>query len=388
LRQFAFEIARWPEAPAALPAWVVGVVRAGALEHLESSFSDEEGAALLQWAGITIRPGFGRHPIEAGSAEMAATGIESANWPFWLASLLQATGLPTQDRATRARGADTGAAVASSVVSPVPHAALPPQTPHSRISESPVAIRPAHVTDSTYATSLVEDRMPSNRVDHGLDLPRALPTRASAAVDVSGTEPPANAACMPDQQAAQVWLAPTGCGGLPFLLPVLQALGLPQWCDSDQVCAAMARCILAAALTRLRVPAEDVAWAIPRSPVDLPAFTSRAPPAIWSEAALRPPAARPDIALPQALQLASTVDQQAQVWLTAVRRWLRRRAGLGLASLVLRPARLDCTPTHLDMHFYVNDVDMRVRRVGLDIDPGWLPWFGQVVTYHYQERRV
>jgi hypothetical protein len=85
---------------------------------------------------------------------------------------------------------------------------------------------------------------------------------------------------------------------------------------------------------------------------------------------------------------ASTVDQQAQIWLTAVRRWLRRRGGIGLASLVRRPARLGHTATHLDMHFYVNDVDMRVRRLGLDIDPGWLPWFGQVVTYHYQERRA
>jgi hypothetical protein len=179
---------------------------------------------------------------------------------------------------------------------------------------------------------------------------------------------------------------------LLFLLPVLQSLGLPQWCDDDEACAAMARRILAAALMRLRVPAEDVAWAITQSPVNLPvnlpAFTGIAPPTIWSDAALRAPAAQPPIALPQALLLASTADQQAQIWLAAVRRWLRRRVGLGMASLVLRPARLDCTPTHLDMHFYANDVDMRVRRAGLDIDPGWLPWFGQVVAYHYQERGV
>jgi hypothetical protein len=26
-----------------------------------------------------------------------------------------------------------------------------------------------------------------------------------------------------------------------------------------------------------------------------------------------------------------------------------------------------------------------VRRLGLDIDPGWLPWFGRVVAFHYRQ---
>jgi hypothetical protein len=94
------------------------------------------------------------------------------------------------------------------------------------------------------------------------------------------------------------------------------------------------------------------------------------------------------VALPQALVAASSGDEQAQIWLSAVRRCLRRRAGIGLASLLLRPARLDWSATHLDMHFYLEDVDLRVRRAGLDIDPGWLPWFGRVVAFHYRERRV
>jgi len=27
-----------------------------------------------------------------------------------------------------------------------------------------------------------------------------------------------------------------------------------------------------------------------------------------------------------------------------------------------------------------------VRRLGLDLDPGWLPWFGRVVRFHYLPR--
>jgi hypothetical protein len=50
---------------------------------------------------------------------------------------------------------------------------------------------------------------------------------------------------------------------------------------------------------------------------------------------------------------------------------------------VQRPGRISSTPTHIDLYFGINDVDMRVRRLGLDIDPGWLPWFGKVLSYHY-----
>jgi hypothetical protein len=59
---------------------------------------------------------------------------------------------------------------------------------------------------------------------------------------------------------------------------------------------------------------------------------------------------------------------------------------IGLASLVVRRARVDITPTHVDVFFRLNAADVRVRRAGLDIDPGWVPWFGRVVTFHYEDR--
>jgi hypothetical protein len=72
-------------------------------------------------------------------------------------------------------------------------------------------------------------------------------------------------------------------------------------------------------------------------------------------------------------------------WLVAARRWLRRHAGIGIATLVRRPAQLALTPTHVDLVFELASVEIRIRRAGLDIDPGWVRWFGRVVTFHYRD---
>ena len=50
-----------------------------------------------------------------------------------------------------------------------------------------------------------------------------------------------------------------------------------------------------------------------------------------------------------------------------------------------RQAQFVSTPTHLDVFFRLTDADLRTRRLGLDVDPGWLYWFGRVVAYHYGE---
>jgi hypothetical protein len=56
---------------------------------------------------------------------------------------------------------------------------------------------------------------------------------------------------------------------------------------------------------------------------------------------------------------------------------------MGLSTLVRRHGSISFTRTHIDVTFPVSGVDIRVRRGGLDIDPGWLPWFGRVVLFHY-----
>jgi hypothetical protein len=74
----------------------------------------------------------------------------------------------------------------------------------------------------------------------------------------------------------------------------------------------------------------------------------------------------------------------AEAWFIATRRWLRRYAGIGLRDLVRRSARFEMTSTHLDFWFDPAHADIRVRKAGLDIDPGWLPWWGRAVAFHYE----
>ena len=66
-----------------------------------------------------------------------------------------------------------------------------------------------------------------------------------------------------------------------------------------------------------------------------------------------------------------------------VRRALLRHAGLDLVAVVQRQAWVSGTATHLDVIFPLDEVDLRLRRHGLDSDPGWVPWFGRIVAFHF-----
>jgi len=54
-------------------------------------------------------------------------------------------------------------------------------------------------------------------------------------------------------------------------------------------------------------------------------------------------------------------------------------------QLLSIPAQIEYTPSHLDIHYPLDKVNLDVRRVALDINPGWLPWLGQVVSFHYHD---
>lgn len=66
-----------------------------------------------------------------------------------------------------------------------------------------------------------------------------------------------------------------------------------------------------------------------------------------------------------------------------ISRYLNRYANCGLAGLINRPGRIVNTRTHLDVIFDQEQVDINIRRAGLDINPGWVSWLGRVVQYHY-----
>ena len=62
---------------------------------------------------------------------------------------------------------------------------------------------------------------------------------------------------------------------------------------------------------------------------------------------------------------------------------LRRHCRLSLRALIQRPGRVVLTATHWDVIFDLNQIDLRLRRVALDTDPGWVGWLGRVVQFHY-----
>jgi hypothetical protein len=65
---------------------------------------------------------------------------------------------------------------------------------------------------------------------------------------------------------------------------------------------------------------------------------------------------------------------------------LSRLAELGFPdseTVLRRQATLCAEPGWFEAQFSIDGVDLDVRRAGLDIDPGWLPWLGTVVKFRY-----
>lgn len=78
-----------------------------------------------------------------------------------------------------------------------------------------------------------------------------------------------------------------------------------------------------------------------------------------------------------------------RVWTVAVKCRLWRTGRLAVRDVIRRYGRVWLTRTDLDVTFPLAGADLRIRRIGLDIDPGWLSWFGEygrVVRFHYRDR--
>lgn len=52
-------------------------------------------------------------------------------------------------------------------------------------------------------------------------------------------------------------------------------------------------------------------------------------------------------------------------------------------DLLALSAEIRYTPSHIDMYAAMTAIRLPVRLAGLDINPGWLPWLGKVVNFHY-----
>ncbi len=149
--------------------------------------------------------------------------------------------------------------------------------------------------------------------------------------------------------------APTAAAGLYFLLQALRQLGVKDLLASSAELAATAFVpqILRRLAVHAGVAAEDpILWCLDVAEAELPA----AP--------------------------AATV----RLWAVRVRRWCWREGRITVRDVIRRPGQVWLTRTDLDVTLPMDQADVRIRRVGLDIDPGWLPWFGKIVRFHYRDR--
>jgi hypothetical protein len=190
------------------------------------------------------------------------------------------------------------------------------------------------------------------RPDAPRSAPPAMPQLRAPQADGVPPAPPAAvarpwpAAATPDEDAERFSRA----AGVLLLVRPLARMGLPGWLDRHAVLAAsgFARGLLRHVALRMRVPPEDPLCAL------LPA-----------EDVL------PDAAL--------------DAWRVGLDRWLRRRARRRLAEVARRTGWLACTEDRIGIRFPADAADPRLRRLALDVDPGWLPWLGLAIRYHFRD---
>ncbi len=130
------------------------------------------------------------------------------------------------------------------------------------------------------------------------------------------------------------------------------------------------------AVTALDLPADDpdvLAWAL--------AEATGAPdddPVVAVTAGLREPRPR---------RLAESEAEQASAHADALRAWtlarLEEEDDADLTWVWRRPAVLDVRRGWTEAEFRLADVDVRIRRAGLDLDPGFVWWLGSVVRFRH-----
>ncbi len=72
-----------------------------------------------------------------------------------------------------------------------------------------------------------------------------------------------------------------------------------------------------------------------------------------------------------------------QTW-RALQRTTQAQGWRSPRALLQRPAWLQLSATHLDVVFALDQAELAVRRLGLDANPGWVPWLGRIVQLHFE----
>jgi hypothetical protein len=387
LRAITLSLARLPEAPTALRVFVRELARLGHADRLIASTTPADVSSVLVANGVQLIAAISadrarlmtrspRSPEAESVGDLPGTALAATDSRRRrLNTVLASDRSAGSDRRVNGKPADDDAAATFAVTNSATAARTLGPRRHTQSEPTPVTI------SRLAPAARVHDSAATVQVTTTSQAQRDEPGRVSTCLD-------------------------TRAGGLLLLLPVLTRLGLPRWLEASPDWAEHQ--ILPALLTyicrSLGIPADDPAWLLGAAADTRAAPTSFCAPAVWMEGIAQ---VRGALHLTSAadhrlwdasgrLLLAAWATQEqcvqsndlalnvARAWVTACRRWLRPHARIGLADLVLRPAKLSLTPTHADVYFDPSNVSLPVRRAGLDFDPGWLPWFGRIVSFHYE----
>jgi hypothetical protein len=166
-----------------------------------------------------------------------------------------------------------------------------------------------------------------------------------------------------DVPAAVTRRALTNFGGLLFLLRLIEELGLP-----EEILARCAQRPFRWALYQLAlalVPAE------PDDPAAL-AFTGLLPNAV-------PPTRDEELPTDAEREIIASFVERIQA---ALEEQLEEKPPI--AFVCHRAAEIVADPGWIEVRLSLNDVSTAIRRTGLDLDPGHVPWLGVVVRFVYE----
>lgn len=187
---------------------------------------------------------------------------------------------------------------------------------------------------------------------------------------LDGSQPPGTAVTSSDASERPSEPNPdtvaTRWGGLLFLLNTASAAGLPKVLDEPPLAARPASWVL-----------HQLGLALVPAAADDPAVLAFA-------GLIAPP---PDDAADDAERAALTLC--AIGWAASTAALLRTEGDerddftivRGLAG---RDATILHEPGWVEVRLSLDDVDLDIRRAGLDVDPGWVWWLGQVVRFRYE----
>lgn len=185
----------------------------------------------------------------------------------------------------------------------------------------------------------------------------------------------------PETHAPDVWQwvgLPTAAAGLFFLLNALQRIGISQAIDAGLTWSIpnFVPRVLKRLAAHAGIAAEDpiVMW-LKSMDAEMPGEDILLIDPSWWPRNLSPSPSN------------ASADRLVRAWCIGVRRWCRHWGKISVREIVSRTGVFSVNRTDLDVSLSIDDAEIRIRKAGLDLDPGWVPWFGRVVRFHYLFRR-